>query len=182
MAGTSDDPLRRLGRELRGRVDDELRAEAEERERIAATAARRRRTLTDVAAELCARGDRVRVTVADHTFLGTISRAAGDLVTVRLVSGEQVDCHLGVPVVLEVVERVRQGGRPPGDGVASFRARCFELELDGTPVVVGTTAFGERHGRIGAVAVDHLVVSEDETTAYVPLAAVAYVRAVTAHR
>ncbi len=169
------DPLRRLGRELRGHFDDELRAEAEERERLAATAARRQRTLADVAAQLCARGDRVRVDAGGRSFVGTLVRAAGDLASVALASGEVVDCNLAAPVALQVVERARAGGHAPERGVASFKARCYEVELEARPVVLGTTLAGEQHGVVTAVAVDHLVLAGDGEW-YLPLAVVAYLR------
>lgn len=192
--GDGPDPLDALGRELRTRLGPELRAEAEEAERLALQAARRRRTLADVARELAARGHEVLVTVGDRRFVGVLVHAAGDLAVVRTAAGD-VDVNLAAPAALRELGRASRAGaradgpraaRPHAGGVGaggtttagSFRARLFEIELAAAPVTLGCTTGGEElHGRITAVAVDHLVWQDlDRTVSYLPVAAVSHVR------
>ncbi|MBW3618795.1 MAG: hypothetical protein KY461_00990 [Actinobacteria bacterium] len=166
-----------VGRQLRQGVGGELRAEAEETERLAALAARRRRSLADVAADLLARGDTVAVDVPGRRFTGRVVHAAADVMRVRTVSGA-VDVPLRGPVTLSVVERARAGGVDHPGGPSSFRSRLLELELEGAAVELGDAATGDTVvGRLTAVAVDHaVVVGPGGTERYVSLAGIAYVR------
>lgn len=153
-----DDGLGAVGRELRQGIGAELRADAEETERLVAIAARRRRSLADVANDLLARGDTVAVELPGARFTGTIVHAAGDLLRLHGPAGA-LDVHLGGPVALTVVERAPTGGIERVDGPASFRSRLLELELDGATVELAhEAAAGTLVGRLLAVAVDHAVV------------------------
>lgn len=171
-----DDPaLRALGRELREAVGGELRSDAEEAERLAALRARRRRTLAELAAELAVRGDRVAVGLVGVTLHGTVVRAAGDLLTVRTAGGV-VDVNTSAVHTLQVTEPSTGSAPPPPSGPSGFKARLYELELAGTPVLLGV-AGDELPGRITAVAVDHLLLAgPDGTERAVSLAAVTRVR------
>jgi hypothetical protein len=76
----ADDPdFQRLAAEMTA----ELRAEAEEYERLAALDALRSRKLGEVALELLHRGDVVAVELAHRSFVGTALYAAGDLLCLR---------------------------------------------------------------------------------------------------
>lgn len=143
-------------RELRQGIGAELRADAEETERLVALAARRRRTLGDVAAALLARGDVVQLDVPGRRFTGPIVHAGADLARVR-TRGGPVDVNLRAAVNLQVVERMATGGTARTDGPPSFRSRLSELELGGDTVEVGDGRDGIV-GRITIVAVDHVVV------------------------
>jgi hypothetical protein len=152
----ADDPdLRRLAAEMTA----ELRAEAEEYERLAALDALRSRTLSEVALELLHRGDLVAVELAQRLFVGTALYTASDLLCLR-TRVENVDVCLQAPLGLRVIERVRFGGSSRGVGPPSFKARLFEHEASGAEVILGCRigGGGELVGRIHAVAVDHLVV------------------------
>jgi hypothetical protein len=150
-----EEELARLDRAMRA----ELRAEAEAYEELAATGLLRERRLADVALELLSRGDVVAVAFAGVTFTGTLTHAAGDLACVRTALAD-VDVHLGAPLVLRVVERTRAGGRSRRRDPASFGARLREHEASGALVGLGTTMGAALRGRVGAVAVDHVVVDE----------------------
>lgn len=145
-----------LGRVER-RMRAELRAEAEEWERLAALDLLRGRTLADVARELVGRGDVVAVSAGARTFVGPVVHAAGDLACVR-TTAEDIDVNLPATAAVRVVERSRSGGSPAA-GPDSFKARLFEHERGGDPVEVGWAA--ERLlGVVRAVAVDHVVVDD----------------------
>lgn len=167
-----------VGRELRQGIGAEVRADAEETERLVALAARRRRSLADVGAELLARGDTVAVDVPGRRFTGTVVHAGADVLRLRTIAGAAVDVPLRGPVGLAVVERARSGGSDRLDGPASFRSRLLELELAGAAVELGDASAGAPAlGRLSAVAVDHVVLA---TTAgeerYLSLAAITYVQ------
>lgn len=166
-----------VGRHLRQGVGAELRAEAEEAERLAALAARRRRSLADVGNDLHARGDTVAVEVPGCRFTGAIVHVATDHLQLRTVGGV-VDVALRGPVTLTVVERARTGGADRHDGASSFRSRLLELELAGDAVELGDAVSGGTvGGRLSAVAVDHVVVVDpDGTERYVSLSGITFVR------
>ncbi len=165
-----------LGRELRQGVGADLRADAEESERLALQTARRRRTLVDVARELMARGDLVGVGVPGRRFTGVVTHAAGDLVVVRTAGG-LVDVNLRAPAHLRVLERAPRGGETSTDGPSSFKARLFEIELAATPVAIGCSTVGdEQRGTIAAVGVDHVVWHDgDGAEWFLPIAAITHV-------
>lgn len=170
----ADDPdLRRLAAEMTA----ELRAEAEEYERLAALDALRSRELSEVALELLHRGDIVAVELGRRSFVGTALYAAGDLLCLRTHT-EDVDVWMGAPLGLRVVERVRSGGLSRGMGSPGFKARLFEHEASGGEVAVGCrlSEGGELIGRVHAVAFDHLVVeARSGQRWYLSLRAVDYI-------
>jgi hypothetical protein len=171
----ADPELRRLAAEMTA----ELRAEAEEYERLAALDALRSRRLPEVALELLHRGDVVAVEFAHRSFLGRALYAAGDLLCLR-THREDVDIRMEAPLGLRVVERVCAGGRSRGVGSPSFKARLFEHEASGAEVVIGCrlSVGSELTGRVHAVAVDHLVVEEMSGQRwYLSLRAIDYVTA-----
>lgn len=165
-----------LGRELRQRVGNDLRAEAEEGERLAARSALRKRALVDVAREAMARGDQVAVGVPGRRFTGVVAYAAGDLVILQTV-GATVDVNLRAPAHLRVVDRAPAGGAATTDGPSSFKARLFEIEMAGLPVEIGCTTLAEpQPGTVRAVAVDHVIWHDrDDQEWFLPIAAITHV-------
>ena len=166
-----------LARELRAGLGHEVRAEAEEGERLAAQAALRRRTLADVAREAAERGQAVTVRCGGRTFTGDVGHVAPDLLGLE-IGGARVDVNLDAPVVLRVAGP-RAGPPPPGrEGAPSFKARLYELELAGTSVELGLAGpAGELRGRIRAVALDHVLLrADDGSRSAVALRAIAWVR------
>lgn len=174
------DAIQRDLEDVAAAIRAELRLEAEEAEREAAVSAGMRRTLADVAAELMAHGDTVSAVAAGQTFVGTITGAGADLVTIE-VAGDAVALALAAVSCLRVLGRARSGGtrRAPGEA-ASLRARLLELQLAGELVEIGTTGTGATAtGRVALVGQDHVAVSRGaEPEWFVPLAAVAYLRRV----
>lgn len=170
------DGLESVGRELRAGIGAEVRADAEELERLAALAARRRRTFADVARDHMLRGDTVAVQVPAGRFVGLVVHVADDLVRLRTRSGE-VDLRPRGPASLRVVERARHGGIDASRGPSSFTARLRELELAGARVELGV-ALGPDvlAGRLAAVAVDHVVLETGGGDVHVTLAGLAWVR------
>ncbi|MBW3601637.1 MAG: hypothetical protein KY434_02925 [Actinobacteria bacterium] len=170
MTGRAPDwreDVRRLERRMRA----ELRAEAEEYERLAALDLLRGRTLADVARELAGRGDIVAVSAGGRTFVGPVVHAAGDLACLR-THREDVDVNLPAAAAVRVVERSPSGGKP-GTGPDSFKARLFEHEGAGVPVEVGWA--GERLlGVVRAVAVDHVVMDDEGQRWHLATARIAY--------
>lgn len=174
LPGADDPELAELGQAFR----DELRAEAQAYEALAAKDLLRRRSLVEVAVELLHRGDRVTALAGSATFTGVVSYAAGDLACLETAAGP-VDVRLGGALALRVVERVRSGGRPLGRGPAGFTARLHEHEAAGTSLELGCVAIGDLRGRIEAVAADHVVLVDAEgRRCFVALAALAWVRPV----
>lgn len=152
--------------ELARRLRDEVRAEAEEVERLAATAAARARSLADVVADL--RGDTVHIAIGERAFTGTVVTSGRDYLTLTTAAGT-VDVRLGGSSELHVVARgPAPAATPPV--APTFRARLLEHEVSGSEVDVGVVDRGDIRGRIVAVAVDHLVLRDaDAVPRYVGL-------------
>lgn len=153
-----DPELAALGQQFR----DELRAEAAEYEALAAKDLMRNRSLREVALELLHRGDVVGAVVGRRAFTGTVTYAAGDLVCMRTPSLE-VDLSLATPLALQVLERVRTGGRGRGTGPGSFLGRLRDHELSAGQVEVCCPALDmDVRGAVVAVAEDHVVMEGSE--------------------
>ncbi len=171
------DPLARLASELRSTtIAADVRAEAEEGERDARTAGLRRRCLADVLRDLRARGDVVAIDVAGRTRQGRVTHVAGDLVTLATPRGRLDACVDRIELLRVNPGHTGQGADVTA-GPASFRARLFELELDGDVCTIGVTGrASELVGVLGAVAVDHLlVVGGDGQEWFLPTGRAAYV-------
>jgi len=156
------DDFEGLASELRQRVGSEFRREAEEVERLVELQRIRARTLSEVATEHMARGDRIAVHVGGHRLTGLVTAAIKDLL--QLEEGNRsMDVNLGAGVMLELVERARSGGHDGTSGSRSFRARLAEYEQTGELLTLilspgGTTL----RGRIRVVGADHAVVEDEE--------------------
>ena len=154
--GTLDD----LGRELRQRVGNEMRLEAEMLEQDAASVEMRRRELGDVAVELMSRGDLVTVIAGDRQIQGRLEFARGEVASLMTSSG-LVDVHLTPGVVLRVDQRSSAGGKSPRSGSETMRARLLEHELSSRRVTVWSPALAaEVAGLIVAVGKDHVILSD----------------------
>ena len=172
-----DDQLDDLGRELRERVEAEMRLEAEMLEHDSALVERRRRSLADLAIELVSRGDTVTAIAGDKALRGRLSYARGDIASMDTGSGT-VDLHLAAGVVLRLDERRTEGGTAPRPGSDTLRARLLEYEMDGRSIEVWMPAHGvDVSGSIGAVGKDHLVVIDRDGAEWMaPLTTIAWVR------
>lgn len=170
-----------MARELRAGPGADLRADAEEGERLAAQAALRRRGLADVASEVAARGGTLTVLCRDRRFVGTVRHAARDLLTLETVGGT-VHVNLAGPVTLRGgpadESPVATWPGPSPDDAPSFKARLYELELAGSDVELGVaTEPGELRGRLRAVALDHVLLDgPDGARSAVALRAIAWLR------
>ncbi len=70
--------------------------------------------------------------------------------------------------LLRVVQRVREGGQPPGRGARTFCARLTEHEVAGIPLQLLVRGEGVVEGTIDAVAVDHVLLRTRHGTVLVP--------------
>lgn len=166
-----------LARELRAGLGHEVRADAEEDERLAAQAALRRRSLADVAREAADRGETMTVVCSGRRFTGSVRHVARDLLSLDL-GDSRVHVNLDGPVVL------RTGGAPArpsvraSDDTPSFKARLYELEMAGGEVDLGLAGSAdELRGRLRAVALDHVLLqAPDGSRSAVALRAIAWLR------
>lgn len=173
-----DDPyLRDLARELRERLGDEFREDAEEAEALAARWFARSRTLADVATEFRDRGDTVAVETGSQVLTGRVTYVAPDYFSLD-TAGAVVEVSLAGPVALHVVERARAGGTGNRPGPNTFRARLLELEMRAADVELASAVFADvRRCRIVATARDHVVVRGAGTEEwFVPVDTIRYVR------
>ncbi|MBT8203589.1 MAG: hypothetical protein HKN74_12855 [Acidimicrobiia bacterium] len=157
-----EDPLDELGRELRERMGDELRAEAELVEQDAATVELRRRTVADVALELVSRGDTVSVIAGEKVLRGTLVYARGELARIHTASG-RADINLASPVVLRVDARSRDGGTAARPGADTLRARLLEYDMEDVAIELwAPTPATTVSGSISAVGRDHVVLEDHD--------------------
>lgn len=171
----ADPHWRALSSELRAAVGGELRADAEEAERLASLRALRGRSLADVARDLGHRGEHVVVVLPGGAFRGAALEIASDRIRLG-TSGGPVEVHVAAVTELRSAGRDAGGAPPPRAGVG-FKARLFELEMAGEPVELGTGG-GALRGRILAVASDHVLLADGDGERAISLAAVSYVRGV----
>lgn len=168
-----DDPgLAALGRRLR----DELLDEAREVEALVEDSELRARTLEDVGLEIVNRGDKVMVDVPDKRFVGTLTYAGQDFLTLQ-DEESLVDVSMTGGGYFRVVERSKSGGRARGEGPGTFEMRLVELKTEMTTVEIGLAVGGQVvTGKIHAVGQDHVViVDQTKDEWYVPLGSVSYV-------
>jgi hypothetical protein len=178
-AETPEEPLDDLGRELRERVGNEMRQEAELIEQDAATVELRRRRLADIAIELVSRGDIVTVMAGDRSLRGRLTYARGEIASLQAAVG-RVDIHLPAGVALRVDERSTEGGMAPRKGSDTLRARLLELELSNSAIEAWVPTHGfDVRGAIVAVGKDHVIVQDADDAEWVLLLFdIAWIRAV----
>lgn len=148
-------------------MDAEVRAEQAAYEAMALQGEWRARSLADVARELLARGDVVEIRVLGRPLTGSVVFAGQDYLTVRTPRGA-VDVVLARCDLLRVVHRVREGGRSPGRGAQTFRARMTEHETTGQRLRLLVTGEGEVEGVVQAMAVDHVLLQTGGGQVVVP--------------
>lgn len=160
VADMADDPLEPFAEELGRHVEREFRAEARELERQAARLESRRRDMTDLAAELAARGDIVTAVAGSHTATGPLAYARGTLAGIETPDGV-VDINLIGPAVLRIDERRAHGGRSSAPGASSLRSRLLEFELEGKRLRIwAPRLLNEVDGTVSAVGQDHAVITD----------------------
>ena len=176
-ARDDSESLEDLGRELRERVGNEIRQEAEMLEQDAAAVELRRRRIADVAIELLSRGDIVTAIAGDRSVRGPLSHARGEIASLATGAG-RVDLHLAAGVVLRVDERTLTGGTAPKSGSDTLRARLLENELAGIDIEVWAPAHKvDVSGTIVAVGKDHVILRDQDGSEWtLPLDDIAWVR------
>ena len=137
------------------------------------------RTFMDRVQEVMARGDRVALEAGDMRFTGSIIDLGTDWCTIAAPGGP-VDVRLSgrgsaAPLILRQLERGRSGGRRAPQPPMTFRARCYELEMNGAPVCIGTTISDEPFTGTLVVGTDHLMIVLDETSVWIPFEAVGWI-------
>ena len=165
-----------LGEELRSSVGGELSADAAEAEHDARLLELRTRTLAEVAAEAMQRGDLIRVGTTGQGFVGAVTYARNDLLTL-VGDGFEADVHLAGPVYLETLTEAHGAGVDVSAGTGSFRARLSEIEQSDERVEVVAPTIGlVTAGQVTAVAADHVMLTDsDGTTWFCPIARIAIV-------
>jgi hypothetical protein len=137
---------------------------------------RHRRSLRDLALEIVHRGDPV-VAILEHVrFFGDIEAVGSDLLAIRSVLG-RVDIHLhdSVPLLLQVGERIREGGARESLDEGDFRSSLIARERFGE-VTLGCTFSPEPFDGTLVVGCDHLcLVGRGGGETYFPFGSVAYV-------
>ena len=156
---------------------DAWRSEEEAAGADAAEQWRHSRSLTDRLTECMHRGDPVAVVVAGHRFAGEVAEVGADLLSLLTVAG-RVDVNIcdAVPLALEVVDRVRTGGRSGASSSGGFRGRLLSREAEGVEVTIGTSFLSEPFdGKVG-VGADHICVTgRGGGEVFVALSSVAFV-------
>lgn len=139
------------------------------------------RTMIERVRDLMARGDVVVIDVGDMSFRGTLTNLGTDWCTVTTDAGT-VDVRLathmgqlGTPAVIRQVERGRSGGMRAPQPPMGFRARCYELEMEGAPVRIGSALHADTHTGSLVVGADHLVVTNDQGETLISLDWVAWI-------
>jgi hypothetical protein len=109
-------------------------------------------------------------------FYGMVEAVGPDLIAIRTVSG-RVDVHLcaGVPMMMQIAERVKDGGAREGIADGDFRSALIARERS-REVTLGCVLIEEPlDGRL-VVGKDHVcLVGRGGGETYFPFAAVSYV-------
>jgi hypothetical protein len=137
---------------------------------------RHQRTLCDIAREIVHRGDPIVAMMPHIRFQGDVEAVGPDLLAIRTMSG-RVDLHLrdGVPLVLQVGERVREGGTREAVADGDFRGSLLARERFGE-VTLGCTMYDEPIDGKLVVGTDHVcIVGRGGGETFFPLWTVAYV-------
>jgi len=131
----------------------------------------RRRTMVNVLWESMQRGDRVTLTLGEHSFTGTLAAALADF---ALLTTPELDVAVNLGN-LGAIHIERASGGVVGDRTfGSLRAFLGMLEVDGREVrVLGREI--DVQGRVQVVADDHLLLQTTDGESAVALAALAAV-------
>jgi hypothetical protein len=137
---------------------------------------RHHRTLRDMALETVHRGDPIVVLLEHVRIHGHVEAVGPDLLGVRSVSG-RVDVHLhsGVPMMLQIGERVKEGGAREAVADGDFRNALIAREGSGE-VTLGSTFNEEPYDGKLVVGADHVcLIGRGGGETYFPFSSVAYV-------
>lgn len=170
--GSDGDDLQHAMRELSA----ELRTQQEELEEAAEHVERASRSLPEVALEFLYRGDVIRVTVGQRSWIGSVTHVGTGVMTLQTQAGAEIDVAYDGLSSIRVVERTTSGGRSrttkhPGELVARLR----EVENSGEAVELGGRDLPSLEGTVGVVAGSHLEFrARDGSEWVVPLTEVGY--------
>jgi hypothetical protein len=173
-----------------GRLERELLRDREDAEALALWSWQRQQSLQDVLRACLARGDQLAITVlGGRSFRGDLVHTGGDLACVATTTA-LVNVNLGLPVVLQILQRATRGGRARVKQAQSFRRRLeeYEGEHQERPVAPARARaedlleFGspllarQLRGHLKAVCPDVVyVVDREGGEWYLPFAALTYV-------
>lgn len=167
------DDFDELAAELRRRMGNEFREEAEEVERLTDLQRRRRANLWEVALAAMHRGDQVTIQTRTGTWSGELAAVGDDYVSLQAPNGI-IEALLD-EVALRVLPS-RTGGRSGRAAAATWKARLSEFALSGETVTVVAPDLGlEITGVIELIARDHAVVDDGTARTYIPLRSLAIV-------
>jgi hypothetical protein len=152
-----------IGRELRQAVGGDIRAEAEENERLTELGRRRQWDMAELARRSMNRGDDVTIDASGRTHRGTITAVGADYLTVETESSV-VEARLSKVII--TIWRRRSGGSSVKPAAETWRARLAELEQDGESVIL-QAAGRDVGGVITVVGADHVEVTDADGTAHV---------------
>lgn len=175
-----DDPLERLAGDPEvldavNRAHAAARAEAAAWEELAARDRLRDRALDQVVREARDRGEVLAVVLRQRTFSGTVRDVGNDLFSLDTPTG-RVDVRLGAALTIGVVGRGAERDVPGPAAPVTFLARLRECEQSRVEVG-GAVPGGALTGVLEAVALDHVVLVDDDAAAWhVAHAAIDYLR------
>ncbi|MDQ1519774.1 MAG: hypothetical protein QOI55_847 [Actinomycetota bacterium] len=152
------------------------RAEQEADTADAADEWRHKRTVRDIALEAGHRGDPIVAMLTHVRFHGEVEAVGPDLLAIRMMIG-RVDVHLhpGVPIMLQIAERVKEGGAREAASDGDFRSALVARERFGE-VTLGCTMHEEPYDGRLVVGADHVcLIGRGGGETYFPFWAVAYV-------
>src|SRR3954468_2445027 len=155
---------------------EEWRAEQDVATADAADEWRHRRTLRDIALETLHRGDPIVALLGHVRFHGDVEAIGPDLLAMRTGSGrDDVHLHDGVPIMLQVGERVKEGGGRETGSDGDFRRALLARARFGE-VTLGCTLLEEPlDGRL-VVGADHVcLIGRGGAETYFPFWSVSYV-------
>lgn len=156
-----------LAAELRQSAGREWAEEAAEDERMAETLRRRRLAMTEVMAELLARGDRVSVEFGGHSFSGAVAGVASDFARIQ-GPGQVADIRLDTARWSILVSG--DPGSRSEVAVDSFMALLREFESDKSKVRLALPGGDIVIGSLSVVATDHVEMSDvDDRRLYIPI-------------
>lgn len=186
MATTGDRvprDLEGLGAELR----EAWRSDQESLTDEAEVSWRHRRNLDDLLVGHMYSGDVLAVSVAGHTFTGSVAAVGADLVALATSDG-RVDIRTAsgpgsrapttrTPLLIRVLRRggEEEGLAGPRDP-SSFDARLLELEAAEEDLVVGSDALAEELVGTIRLGADHVTIERGDDVAVLSLTSIAYVR------
>jgi hypothetical protein len=155
---------------------EEYRAGSDAETSDAADEWRHRRSLRDIAIETVHRGDPIVIVMEHIRVHGEVEAVGPDLIGVRSVMG-RVDVHLhdGVPMFIQVGERVKEGGARETVADGDFRSALLARERFGE-VTLGSTFQTEPHDGKLVVGADHVcLIGRGGGETYFPFSSIAFV-------